>query len=46
MLDQTDILHARPVLYRLPDNQQLGPYREQYAGLLGTLEDCAQRPQA
>ncbi|MDB5233167.1 MAG: hypothetical protein JWR44_160, partial [Hymenobacter sp.] len=39
MLDQTDILHARPRLFRLPDNQQLGPYREEYAGLLGTLED-------
>ncbi|GAB3578444.1 BamA/TamA family outer membrane protein [Hymenobacter daeguensis] len=44
MLDQTDILHARPVLYRLPDNQQLGPYREQYAGLLGTLEDSPKDP--
>ena len=39
LLDHTDILHARPRLFRLPDNQQLGPYREQYAGLLGTLED-------
>jgi hypothetical protein len=39
LLDQTDILHARPRLFVLPDNSQLGPYREQYAGLLGTLED-------
>lgn len=39
LLDRTDILHARPKLYVLPDNQQLGPYREDYAGLLGTLED-------
>ncbi|OON70262.1 hypothetical protein [Hymenobacter sp. CRA2] len=39
LLDRTDILHARPRLFVLPDNQQLGPYREQYAGLLGTLED-------
>ena len=44
MLDQTDILHARPRLFRLPDNQQLGPYREQYAGLLGTLEDSPKDP--
>lgn len=44
LLDQTDILHARPRLFRLPDNQQLGPYREQYAGLLGTLEDSPQDP--
>ncbi|WP_216725967.1 BamA/TamA family outer membrane protein [Hymenobacter siberiensis] len=44
MLDQTDILHARPRLFRLPDNQQLGSYREQYAGLLGTLEDSPKDP--
>ena len=46
LLDQTDILHARPRLFRLPDNQQLGPYREQYAGLLGTLEDSPKDPKA
>ena len=39
LLDHTDILHARPRLFRLPDNTQLGPYRQEYAGLLGTLED-------
>lgn len=39
LLDETDILHARPRLFRLPDNQQLGPYRAGYAGLLGTLEE-------
>lgn len=44
MLDQTDILPARPRLFRLPNNQQLGPYREQYAGLLGTLEDSPKDP--
>ncbi|WP_310391784.1 hypothetical protein [Hymenobacter sp.] len=44
LLDQTDILHARPRLFRLPDNQQLGAYREQYAGLLGTLEDSPKDP--
>ncbi|SHI83400.1 hypothetical protein SAMN02745146_1650 [Hymenobacter daecheongensis DSM 21074] len=39
LLDQTDILHARPRLFVLPDNNSLGPYREKYAGLFGTLED-------
>ncbi|UYZ60533.1 metallophosphoesterase family protein [Hymenobacter latericus] len=39
LLDRTDILHARPRLFALPDNQQLGTFREQYAGLLGTLEE-------
>ncbi|MBF9143991.1 ShlB/FhaC/HecB family protein [Hymenobacter properus] len=46
MLDQTDILHARPRLFRLPDNQQLGAYRAEYAGLLGTLEDSPKDPKA
>ncbi|MBT9395524.1 outer membrane protein assembly factor [Hymenobacter sp. NST-14] len=44
LLDKTDILHARPRLFVLPDNQQLGPYRAEYAGLLGTLEDRPQDP--
>jgi len=39
LLDHTDILHARPRLFRLPDNNQLGPYRQDYAGLLVTLEE-------
>ena len=46
LLDQTDILHARPRLFRLPNNQQLGPYREQYANLLGTLEDSPKDPKS
>ncbi|WP_201981774.1 BamA/TamA family outer membrane protein [Hymenobacter rubidus] len=46
MLDQTDILHARPRLFRLPDNQELGAYRAEYAGLLGTLEDSPKDPKA
>jgi hypothetical protein len=44
LLDHTDILHARPRLFRLPDNDQLGPYRQDYAGLLGTLEDRPKDP--
>jgi hypothetical protein len=44
LLDHTDILHARPQLFRLPDNDQLGPYRQDYAGLLGTLEDRPEDP--
>ncbi|HET9503807.1 MAG TPA: hypothetical protein VFO93_09710 [Hymenobacter sp.] len=46
LLDHTDILHARPRLFRLPDNDQLGPYRQDYAGLLGTLEDRPGDPKA
>lgn len=39
MLDQTGILHASPKLYILPDNASLGPFRNDYAGLLGMLEE-------
>ncbi len=43
LLDATDILHARPRLFRLPDDPaRLGAFRPRFAGLLGTLED---RPQ-
>ncbi len=43
LLDATDILHARPRLYRLPDDPaRLGSFRPTFAGMLGTLED---RPQ-
>ena len=45
LLDATDILHARPTLYRLPDDpDRLGSYRPRFAGLLGTLEDRPQDP--
>jgi hypothetical protein len=44
LLDHTDVLHARPRLFRLPDNNQLGPYRQDYAGLLGTLEERPKDP--
>ena len=45
LLDATDILHARPALYRLPDDPaRLGGYRPRFAGLLGTLEDRPQDP--
>jgi hypothetical protein len=39
MLDHTDILHASPELFILPDDPELGPFRKEYAGLLGMLEE-------
>lgn len=46
LLDATDILHARPSLYRLPDDPaHLGAFRTEFAGLLGTLEDRPQDPE-
>jgi hypothetical protein len=39
MLDKTEIFHAQPQLYILPDDPALGPYRGDYAGMIGMLED-------
>lgn len=39
LLDATDILHARPELYIMPDNANLGVYRKEFAGMLGMLEE-------
>lgn len=39
LMDETDILHARPELYVLPDHPGLGAFREPFAGLFGMLED-------
>ncbi len=45
LLDETDILHARPKLYVLPDHPGLGAFREPYAGLFGMLEDRPKDPE-
>lgn len=39
LMDETNILHARPELYVLPDHPGLGAFREPYAGLFGMLEE-------
>ncbi|MEM6963113.1 MAG: metallophosphoesterase [Bacteroidota bacterium] len=39
LLDNTDILHMRPRAYVMPDDPRLGKYREQFAGLVGTVEE-------
>ncbi len=44
LMDDTDILHARPKLYVLPDHPGLGVFRESYAGLFGMLEDRPKDP--
>ncbi len=44
LLDETDILHARPELYVLPDHPALGTFRAPYAGLLGMLEERPKDP--
>lgn len=44
LLDHTAILHARPKLYALPDDPRLGIYREEFADMLGMLEDRPKKP--
>jgi len=39
MLNELDILHAHPKLYVLPNSHKLGIYRNDYANMLGMLED-------
>jgi hypothetical protein len=38
LLDATDILHARPTLYIMPDDPELGIYRASFGNVLGFLE--------
>jgi len=38
LLDQTDILHARPMLFYLPPQQELGQYNRDFGDGFGTLE--------
>ncbi|NND34181.1 MAG: hypothetical protein HKN76_16460, partial [Saprospiraceae bacterium] len=39
LLDQLDILHARPQLFVMPNDTRLGPYLSTYGGMLGMIED-------
>lgn len=38
LLDATEIYHASPKLYVMPDSPVLGKYREQFKGMFGMLE--------
>ena len=39
LLDKTDILHASPSLYMMPNDKKLGPFQEGFGSLLGYLEE-------
>ena len=39
LLDKINILHASPKLYVLPDNEKLGAFKKDYAGLYGMIEE-------
>jgi hypothetical protein len=38
LLDAAGVLHARPRMYVMPDDPRLGEFREEFAGMLGTIE--------
>ena len=38
MMDRLDLPHSMPKLYLMPDSPKLGPFRKEFAGMLGTLE--------
>jgi hypothetical protein len=39
ILEAVGVLHAEPVLARMPDDPRLGEFREEFAGILGTIEE-------
>lgn len=39
MLEELGILHATPKLYVMPDVERLGPFRPEFGGMLGMLEE-------
>jgi hypothetical protein len=39
LLDAAGILHPTPRLYVMPDHPRLGPFRAEFAGMLGFLEE-------
>ncbi|MCD4698371.1 MAG: outer membrane protein assembly factor [Bacteroidales bacterium] len=44
MLKKLDILHPEPVLYLLPPDDKLGPFKQDYSNLLGMLEESPKSP--
>ena len=39
LLDHLDLLHASPQLYVMPNDDQLGPFRSEFGGILGMVEE-------
>ena len=39
LMDATGALHVDPQLFVMPDDPRLGPFREQFAGMLGQVEE-------
>jgi hypothetical protein len=39
LMDAVGILNAKPFIYLMPDDEKLGEHREEFANLLGTVEE-------
>jgi hypothetical protein len=39
IMDSIGILNAKPIMCLMPDNEQLGEFRNEFAGVLGTIEE-------
>ena len=46
LLAAANVLHPTPRLYYMPDDPALGEFREDFAGILGTLEEFPSVPKA
>jgi len=44
LLNQLDIFHAHPILYVLPDSDELASYKNEYGNLFGMLEETPVNP--
>jgi len=44
MLEKLNILHPEPVLYLLPPDDKLGPFKQDYSNLFGMLEESPKGP--
>ncbi len=44
LLNKLNILHAHPVLYVMPDDPMLGPFRAPFGNMLGMLEERQTNP--
>ena len=46
LMDATGALHVDPVLFVMPNDPRLGEYRQEFAGMLGTVEERPEAPWA
>ena len=44
LMDATGVLHVDPLLFVMPDDPRLGEFRQQFAGMLGQIEERPDEP--